>query len=192
VLRVHLFAEDHAHEAFCGALVERLAREAGAAVVVATVTARGGHGQVLTELTGWQRQHWPESRGSLVVMVDANCAGWQQARAAVQARVQESAFTAHAIGCPDPHVERWFLADPMSLRETLGVKISHGRRKCERALYKRQLANALASANHVVTLGGIEFASEIVGAMDFFRAGKNEPSLKHFIGDLRALLHAAG
>jgi hypothetical protein len=39
-----------------------------------------------------------------------------------------------------------------------------------------------------VTLGGIEFAEEIVECMDLYRAGKDEPSLKHFIDELRSAL----
>ena len=39
-----------------------------------------------------------------------------------------------------------------------------------------------------MTLGGAEFAEEIITAADLFRAGKNEPSLKHFVDELRGLM----
>ena len=84
------------------------------------------------------------------------------------------------------------MADPQSLRETLGAKVTLRRRKCERGIYKSQLVSALLAAGQVLTLDGIEFAPEIVAAMDLFRAGKNEPSLKHFVEGLKVLLRAGG
>jgi hypothetical protein len=39
--------------------------------------------------------------------------------------------------------------------------------------------------------GGMELADEIVEAMDLYRAGKNEPTLKRFADDLKAALEAA-
>ena len=56
-----------------------------------------------------------------------------------------------------------------------------GGKKCERGFYKGVLAKAVRDGGHPPTLGGIEFASEIVAAMDLFRAGKTESSLKHFL-----------
>ena len=41
---------------------------------------------------------------------------------------------------------------------------------------------------HVVGVGGIEFAQEIVAGMDLYRAGKNDRSLKAFLDDLRSKL----
>ena len=43
----------------------------------------------------------------------------------------------------------------------------------------------MRSGGHPPTLGGIEFAAELVGEMDLYRAGENEPSLQHFIDDFR-------
>ena len=97
-------------------------------------------------------------------------------------------FAAHVVGCPDPHIERWFLADPTSLKDALGMHVTLSTRKCERSLYKTRLVEALTAAGQVLTLGGIEFATEIVDAVDLYRAGKNEPSLKHFIEGLRSML----
>ncbi len=36
-------------------------------------------------------------------------------------------------------------------------------------------------------VGGAEFAEEIVAEMDFYRAGKNEPSLRHFLETTRGV-----
>ena len=45
---------------------------------------------------------------------------------------------------------------------------------------------------HPVTLGGVEFALELVEAMDLYRAGRNDPSLKAFLDDFRAILRRRG
>jgi hypothetical protein len=47
------------------------------------------------------------------------------------------------------------------------------------------LAEAVRKGGNPATLGGIEFASDLVESIDLFRAGKNEPSLRHFIDDIR-------
>jgi hypothetical protein len=52
------------------------------------------------------------------------------------------------------------------------------------------LANAVAQAGHPPTLGGIEFAADIVAAMDLYRAGKSEKSLKSFVDSATALLRS--
>ena len=41
-----------------------------------------------------------------------------------------------------------------------------------------------------ITLGGAEFADDIVEHMDLFVAGKNEPSLKHFWDEVKALMRS--
>lgn len=65
-----------------------------------------------------------------------------------------------------------------------------GRKKCERHRYKTVLARAIVEAGHPPTLGGIEFAREIVEAMDLYRAGRAEASLKHFVDVAIARLRA--
>ena len=50
---------------------------------------------------------------------------------------------------------------------------------------RSRLATAVRQGGHPVTLGGIEFAREIVESLDCFRAGKNDKSLKSFLDDLR-------
>lgn len=57
---------------------------------------------------------------------------------------------------------------------------------------KRYLAGYLEQAGKVVMEGGTEFADEIVRAMDLFRAGKNEPTLKRFVDDVKAAIEAVG
>ena len=70
----------------------------------------------------------------------------------------------------------------------MGYRPSVGRRKCERNHYKRLLADAVRRGDHPPTLGGIEFATELVDAMDLYRAGKDDSSLRTFVDAFRAKL----
>ncbi len=191
-VRLDLFAEDHAHEAFAGALVRRLADEEGVAVDVQTRSARGGHGRVLTELRAYV--HVTDSSPDvLVVALDANCKGYTSAANEVRQVLQRAAFAHVVLGIADPHVERWYMADAAALREALGASVTPGRAKCGRGVYKQQLCAALKRAGHIVVLGGAEFAPDIVAHIDWYRAAKADPNLGRFVDALRgALRRAAG
>ncbi len=194
-LRVDLFVEDAGHEAFIGALVRRIAREETREVEVVSRSARGGHGKALSEFRVYQRRCRVAGRPPdvLVVATDANCRGLTEAISKVREAIDEALFPSVALAVPDPHVERWYMADPQALLAALDARVAPGRRKCQRDLYKRMLREALLRAGHPVTLGGEEFAEEIVEAMDLYRATKNEstknePSLAIFLDDLRGSL----
>ena len=89
---------------------------------------------------------------------------------------------------PDPHIERWFLVDLEAFHRVVGITSPLESQKCERGYYKGILAQAIRTAGHPSTLGGIEFARELVEALDYFRAGKADTSFKHFLDELRARL----
>ena len=94
------------------------------------------------------------------------------------------------MACPDPHVERWYLADPTSFATVVGIRPEVGRKKCERGHYKAILSRAVVEAGHPPTLGGFEFAREIVDVMNLYRAAKAESSLKHFLDEMTARLRS--
>jgi hypothetical protein len=52
----------------------------------------------------------------------------------------------------------------------------------------RLLVKVIRDAGQIPTLGGIEFAQELVAAMDLYRAAKNDRSLALFVEDMRAAL----
>ena len=190
-LSIDLFVEDRAHEDFLRPLLLRLAAESAKIVSVRIRIARGGHPRALAELVSYQRvveKGGLPAPDLLVVAVDANCKTFAKARTAVTAEVRPEFTDRAIIACPDPHIERWYLADPQSFREVVGVRPRVRKRKCERSLYKNTLADAVVEAGHPPTLGGIEFAAELVEAMDLYRAGKAERSLKHFLDDATAQL----
>jgi hypothetical protein len=81
--RLILFAEDYGHEAFITALIERLAREHRADVMVINRSVRGGHGKVISEFQHFLRElnRGRESMPDLLVVVtDANCKGHGERR----------------------------------------------------------------------------------------------------------------
>jgi hypothetical protein len=194
VLVVDMFAEDRAHEELLRALVTRIAHDEGVAVHVRVRNALGGHGRVLQEYRLYQRSLLAGVGSGLpdicVVAIDANCRAYTAATKEIAAATLPELQSRAALACPDPHIERWYLADPVSFHRVIGITPRVEQAKCERNRYKHILARAVVSGGFPPTLGGIEFAVELVEAMDLYRAGRNEPSLRHFIGDLRAKLRA--
>ena len=186
-LSVDLFVEDRAHEALLTALLQRLAREEDKLVLVRARSARGGHGRALSEFGLYQKAirvqgPLPEL---LVVCIDGNCTPATKATMDIDRRVDDVIRGRSIIACPDPHVERWYMADPDSFHQVVGIRPSPGKRKCERGRFKTILAKAVRDAGHPSTLGGIEFAAELADTMDLYRAGKNEKSLGRFLADAR-------
>ena len=196
--RTDIFVEDRAHEDFVCALLRRLAQEHGMALDMQVRSARGGHGRVLAELGVYQASVRRGILGlaipdMLVVAIDANCKNVSAARREIREKLQRGFESLTAIACPAPHIERWYMADPPSFLEVVGTRPNVGRRKCQKDRYKKMLREAMAQGGHVPTLGGIEFAHELVNAMDLYRAGKAERSLKAFLDDLRSqFLRLAG
>ncbi len=192
-IQIDLFAEDQAHEELLRALLERMAREQHRPARVRVRSARGGHGRAIQELKLYQRSMLKGVSGStlpdlLVVAIDGNCKSYTDTLKEIKEALQDE-FRDRTVGaCPDPHIERWYLADLDAFQQVVGVRPSIGKQKCERDVYKRLLAKAVVDAGHPATLGGIEFARELAEAMDYFRAGKSENALKHFLDETEGRL----
>lgn len=190
-IAVDLFVEDRAHEEFIKPMINRLAREEHTAVSIQVRSARGGHGRATEELSLYQRTvkvGGVTAPDVLVVAIDGNCNRPTVAKSGLEKQIDEQFKDRTVIACPDPHIERWYLADPDSFATIVGSRPKLGRKKCERGRYKAILSQAVADAGHPATLGGIEFARELVQAMDLFRAGKTERTLKDFVQDVRNVL----
>lgn len=194
--RIDIYCEDRGHEQFARALLERLGREAGLSPILRTVSGRGGHGKAISEFRAWQRVV-ASNRGIghdipdiFVLLIDANCSGWAHVHRQLEESVEPGIFPRCTIGCPDPHVERWCLADPQGIQEVLGVAPPADPGKCERAFYKQLLRETIRKAGQPILSSEMEYAPDLVDAMNFFQAGKRQPSLKHFVEDLRAALQS--
>lgn len=194
--QIDLYCEDRGHEQFVRALLGRLAQEFGFRLNLRAVSGRGGHGKALTEFRGWQRAvstEWNRAHeipDLLVLLIDANCTGWAQAHREIKSSIDLAIFPRYAIGCPDPHIERWCLADPVAIQEVLGIQAPADPGKCERHLYKQLLRRTILDADQPILTSEMEYAPDLVAAMDLFRAGKNQPSLKHFADEIRSALQS--
>jgi hypothetical protein len=190
---VDIFVEDRAHEAFLVPMLRRIAQEESTEVSARVRSARGGHGRAVAELKLYQDVVEKASGETtqpdlLIAGIDGNCSTFAKARKTIEGATRAPFSDRLVVACPDPHVERWYLADPESFKEVVGLWPTVAKKKCARDYYKAALANVVRKAGHPATLGGIEFAQELVERMDLYRAGRNERSLKAFVDDLRGRL----
>jgi hypothetical protein len=86
---------------------------------------------------------------------------------------------------PDPHIERWLLLDSAAFKSIFGRGCKAPDQKCERDRYKRLLSEAVQATGVVPPLGGIEYAEDIVTAMDLGKMENTNASLGRFLKDLR-------
>ena len=195
-LLVEFFVEDNAHRELLVPLAERVAREEKIGLRCRVRNARGGHAGAMGSFKRYQilREKGVggrEAAALLVVAIDGNCSTFTEASRNIRRATRDAFVHMLVTACPDPHIERWYLADPQSFQDVVGFWPSVGPRKCVRNHYKDILTTAVASGGHPPTLGGIEFGRELVDAMDLFRAGKNDSSLKAFVEELRDALRRA-
>lgn len=185
--RIAAFVEDFAHRQVIGALIDRVATEGGIEVRVDWRNARRGHGQVVRELKQYLRDL--RRQGNLpdlvVIGTDANCKGLLERSR--QIPVDDSPVPT-VLAIPDPHVERWLLLDGAAFKAALGHGCPAPDQKCARDRYKGVLIRAILDAGITPSLGGIEFAEDIVKAMDLVRAANADDSLRRFLEDLRTAL----
>jgi hypothetical protein len=185
---VDLFVEDRAHEELLKPLLRRLADDEAVRIELRARSGRGGHARAIREYELYQRiaETGGERLPDLVVVgVDGNCTSFARKRKELRDATKPFLLNRLVAACPDPHVERWYLADPDSFQLVVGHRPRVGRAKCVRDHYKRLLADAVRLAGHPPTLGGIEFAAELVAAMDIYRAGRHDRSLRAFVDDFR-------
>jgi len=196
-LTVDLFVEDRAHEELLKHLVARVANEEGVPTRLRIRSARGGSGRAIQEYRNYQRVVTRNASSAplpdlIVVGIDGNCITAPRKRREIEEATEPSFQGRLVAACPDPHVERWYLADPDSFHAIVGHRPTVGRKKCARDHYKRLLSEAVRKAGHPPTLGGIEFASEIAQGLDLYRASKGDKSFGSFVDDLRSGLRTYG
>jgi hypothetical protein len=193
---VVLYCEDSGHEQFARAVLTRISHELGLRIAVRTSSGRGGHGRAMTEFKGWQRTiaggggFGFDIPDLLILMIDANCKGWATVRRELEDAIDGRIFPRCAIACPDPHVERWCLADPEAVQEVLGVAAPSDPGKCDRRFYKNLLRQTILDAGQPILTTEMEYAPDLVNAMDLFRAGRNQASLKHFLDEVKSALQS--
>lgn len=182
---VVLFVEDYAHQQIIGALVNRLAQERGIHVRLDWRNARRGHGAVARELGDFIRdlkQQGGKLPDLIIVATDSNCKGLNER---IRELREPEAPAPMILAVPDPHVERWLLLDGAAFRAVFGRGCDAPDQKCSRDRYKQLLIDAIYAAGVTPSLGGIEFAEDIVREMDLDRAAQADRSFQRFIENLR-------
>lgn len=188
---IDVFAEDRAHEEFLRPLLRRIAEDEKLTVEVRVRSGRGGHSRAIAEFQLYQRlvENNAAERPDLVVVgIDGNCTTFAKKKRAIFEAATPTFQHRLVAACPDPHVERWYLADPVSFKQVVHHRPIIGKKKCKRDAYKKALSDAIRQGGNPPTLSGIEFASELVSAMDLYRAARNDRSLGAFVDDLRGKL----
>lgn len=193
---VVLFCEDQGHEQLGRALIERLAREAGLSVSVDAPSARGGRGRAISELKIWQRAlslgRLAGTPDLLVVLIDGNCEGVNATRRQIEPQIDPAVCPTSVIGVPDPHVERWLMADAVAFTRLIGAPPPADPGKCGRDVYKKIIRETVERAGVPLLSDVLELAPDLVHDMDLFRAGKAQPALGQLIDDLQRALRALG
>src|SRR3990172_6238587 len=143
---VDIFVEDRAHEALLVPMLQRIAREENLVVSSRVRSARGGHGQAIAELKLYQQVVETGMPGFappdlLLAGIDGNCSTFAKAKKAIEGATHVPFSDRLVAACPDPHVERWYLADPESFKEVVGDWPTVAKKKCARDYYKAALAN---------------------------------------------------
>jgi len=187
---IPLFVEDSAQAGFFRGLVERIAAEFGVEVdVKPRFTGRRGS-RVYRDAADFLRDLGRQSSMPrfVVVGVDANCKGVTEARRKLDEAVVHRRPDGLELvrGFPDPHVERWFLLDPIAFGQVTGRSPpSKPAYKCARDHYKNLLREALGTDG---ALAGAELGGSLAKAIDLNRCADDDDSLKRFLAELRAAL----
>jgi len=187
--KIAMFVENQAHYEFLKALLNRLSREYRVLVEVDWRNVRRGHGAVIRELRQFLRdlvKQKPESPDLVIVATDANCKSINER---IRELDEETARTPARVVCavPDPHIERWLLLDSAAFKQVFGRGCRAPDQKCERGRYKKQLMDAICDAGIIPNLGGIEYAEDIVNAMDLTQAVRGDNSLERLVSELRGV-----
>lgn len=191
---VTLFCEDSFHEKFIGAVLTRFRKEQRISVNARFLSSQGGLPRIQGEFRDFLRDLSKENTSvpdAIIVVVDANCKGYNERKRAMHGIVASypafEPLISYAI--PDPHIERWMLADPQAFRTVFGRGCTVPAVKCAKDEYKRLLREEIRQSGIEAPLGGEEYAEDIVQAMDLAHVEGNEPSLGLFLRDIKGLFN---
>jgi len=194
---IFLFCEDSFHERFVGALIRRFEEERWLKVNPVFLSAQGGLPRMQGEFRDFLRDLARDRHripDAVVVVADANCLGHHGRRELLEGALarfpQFQQLVFYAI--PDPHIERWMLADPRAFQTVFHRGCTTPAVKCAKDEYKRLLPMEIRKSGIEAPLGGEEFAEDIVKAMDFGHAETREDSLERFLQALKGLFKRWG
>ena len=186
---IALFVEDYAHRLVIGTLLQRLSDEAIVRVRLNWRSAVGGHSKVVGKFKDYLQDL--DREGGLpdliVVATDANCYGLNERSKQISETVMSvlNVEDILVMAIPDPHVERWLLLDGEAFNAVFGHGCDAPDLKCNRDEYKRRLIHAIRRTGVTPSLGGIEFAEDLMLNMNIERAMQADRSLERFVRDIR-------
>lgn len=184
---VVLFCEDYAHEIIIGTLIARLAQEEGVDIQLDWRNTRGGFGKVkqeFREFTNDLKNHGENLPDLIVVATDSNCKGPTERGKEFIAPDFLAGTVPLTLALPNPHIERWLLLDGEAFMRVCGKGCSAPDQKCNRNRYKKLLREAVLSACLQPTIGGLEWAKDIVRELNMERAQKSDEAFKRFTQEL--------
>ena len=79
------------------------------------------------------------------------------------------------------------MLDPNAFKTVFGVGCDAPDQKCERDRYKRLLLQAIRKTGIFPSLGGIEYAEDVISAVDIDKAALADASFGHFVREIRAV-----
>lgn len=180
---IALFGEDVGHEFSLTALITRYAGEHGVAARLKTISSRGGitkvhfeFGQYLADV-----EKGTIARPDLIVVAtDSNCFGYAARRHQLEKVTERHPALAEnvAYAIPDPHIERWLLADPEAFRDVVGKGCTLPKLKCNKDEYKTLLYQSVRNAGVRPVLGGLEYAEDIMKVANLAKVEQSEPSFE--------------
>jgi hypothetical protein len=189
-----LFCEDSFHEKFIGALLRRFEEEQGVAVRTRFLSAQGGLPRMHAEFSNFLRDLARDRRplpDAVIAVVDANCKGYNERKGMMDEALMRYPQFQHLVSyaIPDPHIERWMLVDSAAFRTVFDRGCTLPAMKCAKNEYKRLLRTEISESGIEAPLGGEEYAEDMVMAMDLSQAEIREPSLGHFLKNLKGLFN---
>ena len=129
----------------------------------------------------------------IVVGIDADCSSRGERDRQVRRACELEGYEGDVIVAePDPHIEIWYLADPVLLQQLLQTPSLSAIPdiRCKKDEYKKELRSIALSSGAPAPLGGVEYGPEIAEGMDLYRAGRSVASLGRFVDAARARLQA--
>ena len=187
---INLFVEDRAHQLVIGTLLRCLAKSEGVEVNLNWRRSRGGFSRVVRDFKEYLEDFGQESSvpDLIVVASDSNCMGYNQRSKEINELITQDISLPVVLAIPDPHIERWLLIDSKAFKTVFGKGCEAPDMQCERNRYKELLRQSIEDAGIRPSLSGIEFAEDIVNAMDIQRAMRADASFKKFVEDIRRIL----
>lgn len=193
---IALICEDYAQESLLDPLIKRIVREHDCLPSVSLLSGRGGAPKVkiATEILPNRMcsDNWP--RPDLIVIGhDSNCNGHTQTINTVKDWLTPELAEMTVFACPDPHIERWYIAEQDTFTKVIGCQRLHVPvDKCDRHYYKKLLRDAVRDAGKITTNDGIEFGPDIARDVDLYKLDRLDPSFSDFHDQLKSQLKRLG